>query len=153
MFILPFDQCKKDNSCLVFWVIFQQKGVGLKEPLVDKEGFPRSDIDVYSVRHARHDIICKFDNISMKFLYLFTSSDTNAKLASRYIDAKLQNVSSIFTLALHSDNLNYTIISIFFSSSVYISVASRGGDYYRMGADLFNSYGFSTSVKYIYETN
>ncbi|CAL1543450.1 unnamed protein product [Lymnaea stagnalis] len=35
-----------------------QKGVGLNEPLVDTEGFPRSDIDVYSCRHARHQISC-----------------------------------------------------------------------------------------------
>ncbi|KAB7499562.1 26S proteasome non-ATPase regulatory subunit 9 [Armadillidium nasatum] len=26
--------------------------------LVDSDGYPRSDIDVYQVRHARHDIIC-----------------------------------------------------------------------------------------------
>ncbi|RUS74179.1 hypothetical protein EGW08_018068 [Elysia chlorotica] len=35
-----------------------QKGVGLKEPLTDAEGFPRADIDVYSCRHARHQISC-----------------------------------------------------------------------------------------------
>ncbi|BFZ14385.1 hypothetical protein BsWGS_17424 [Bradybaena similaris] len=35
-----------------------QKGVGLTESLVDAEGFPRSDIDVYSCRHARHQISC-----------------------------------------------------------------------------------------------
>ena len=28
-------------------------------PIVDAEGYPRADIDVYSVRHARHNIICK----------------------------------------------------------------------------------------------
>ncbi|XP_033726761.1 26S proteasome non-ATPase regulatory subunit 9-like [Pecten maximus] len=39
-------------------VLDSQQGVGLKEPLVDQEGFPRADIDVYSVRHARHQIIC-----------------------------------------------------------------------------------------------
>ncbi|KAH9514894.1 26S proteasome non-ATPase regulatory subunit 9 [Bulinus truncatus] len=35
-----------------------QKGVGLNEPLVDSEGYPRSDVDVYSCRHARHQISC-----------------------------------------------------------------------------------------------
>ncbi|XP_046332147.2 26S proteasome non-ATPase regulatory subunit 9-like [Haliotis rufescens] len=33
-----------------------QKSVGTDGPLIDTEGFPRSDIDVYSVRHARHQI-------------------------------------------------------------------------------------------------
>ena len=37
----------------------QQKGVGLHESLVDPEGYPRSDVDVYSVRHARHQVVCK----------------------------------------------------------------------------------------------
>ena len=37
----------------------QQKGVGIDGPLVDKEGYPRADIDVYAVRHARHRIACK----------------------------------------------------------------------------------------------
>ncbi|KFB52276.1 26S proteasome non-ATPase regulatory subunit 9-like isoform 2 [Anopheles sinensis] len=30
----------------------------MKEPLVDNEGYPRNDIDVVAVRHARRDIIC-----------------------------------------------------------------------------------------------
>ena len=31
---------------------------GLKGPLVDAEGFPRADIDVYRVRHQRHNFAC-----------------------------------------------------------------------------------------------
>lgn len=38
----------------------QQKGVGMNEPLVDAEGFPRDDIDLYQVRTARHNIICEW---------------------------------------------------------------------------------------------
>lgn len=29
----------------------------MRDPLVDADGFPRNDIDVYQVRHARHQII------------------------------------------------------------------------------------------------
>ena len=32
--------------------------VGMDEALVDSEGYPRNDIDVYQVRKARHQIIC-----------------------------------------------------------------------------------------------
>ncbi|KAL4229187.1 26S proteasome non-ATPase regulatory subunit 9 [Mactra antiquata] len=39
-------------------VLDSQKSVGMEEPLTDAEGFPRADIDVYSVRHARHQILC-----------------------------------------------------------------------------------------------
>uniref|UniRef100_A0A8C4TVS5 Nas2 N-terminal domain-containing protein n=1 Tax=Falco tinnunculus TaxID=100819 RepID=A0A8C4TVS5_FALTI len=38
----------------------QQKGVGMHEPLVDAEGFPRADIDLYQVRTARHNVICEW---------------------------------------------------------------------------------------------
>ncbi|XP_031568491.1 26S proteasome non-ATPase regulatory subunit 9-like [Actinia tenebrosa] len=39
-------------------VLESQKGVGMDGNLVDSEGFPRSDIDVYTVRIARNKIIC-----------------------------------------------------------------------------------------------
>ena len=32
----------------------------MEQPLVDSEGYPRADIDVYQVRLVRHQIICKF---------------------------------------------------------------------------------------------
>lgn len=35
-----------------------QNNIGMHEPLVDPEGFPRNDIDVHQVRHARHEINC-----------------------------------------------------------------------------------------------
>ncbi|KAL8180114.1 UNVERIFIED_CONTAM: 26S proteasome non-ATPase regulatory subunit 9 [Gekko kuhli] len=39
-------------------VLEDQRGVGMSEPLVDVEGYPRADVDVYQVRTARHNIIC-----------------------------------------------------------------------------------------------
>ncbi|XP_062999866.1 26S proteasome non-ATPase regulatory subunit 9 [Elgaria multicarinata webbii] len=39
-------------------VLEDQRGVGMNEPLVDVEGYPRADVDVYQVRTARHNIIC-----------------------------------------------------------------------------------------------
>ncbi|KAM4808938.1 26S proteasome non-ATPase regulatory subunit 9 [Rhinophrynus dorsalis] len=39
-------------------VLEDQKDIGMEGPLVDREGYPRADIDVYQVRHARHNIIC-----------------------------------------------------------------------------------------------
>ena len=37
--------------------ILQSNGVNMDTPLVDPEGFPRADIDVWAVRHARVKII------------------------------------------------------------------------------------------------
>ena len=45
------------SSCLIMYM--QQGDVGMKDPLVDNEGYPRSDIDVYAVRTARNRIISK----------------------------------------------------------------------------------------------
>ncbi|EDV26206.1 uncharacterized protein TRIADDRAFT_24455 [Trichoplax adhaerens] len=39
-------------------VLQSQRNVGMNEPLVDSQGYPRADIDVYTVRKARQRIIC-----------------------------------------------------------------------------------------------
>lgn len=39
-------------------VLIANQNVGMRESLTDDNGFPRNDIDVYQVRHARHAIIC-----------------------------------------------------------------------------------------------
>ncbi|XP_073442103.1 26S proteasome non-ATPase regulatory subunit 9 isoform X2 [Dendrobates tinctorius] len=39
-------------------VLEDQKNIGMEGPLVDREGYPRADIDIYQVRTARHNIIC-----------------------------------------------------------------------------------------------
>ncbi|KAJ1547942.1 26S proteasome non-ATPase regulatory subunit 9 [Nowakowskiella sp. JEL0078] len=38
-------------------ILIEQGNVGLNSPLIDSEGFPRADIDVYTVRLARNQII------------------------------------------------------------------------------------------------
>lgn len=40
-------------------LLIQQGSVGMHGRLVDSEGYPRADIDVYAVRTARHKIICE----------------------------------------------------------------------------------------------
>ncbi|XP_054851701.1 26S proteasome non-ATPase regulatory subunit 9 [Eublepharis macularius] len=39
-------------------VLEDQRGIGMNEPLVDVEGYPRADVDIYQVRTARHNIAC-----------------------------------------------------------------------------------------------
>ncbi|VVD00038.1 26S proteasome non-ATPase regulatory subunit 9 [Leptidea sinapis] len=38
--------------------VLESNNVGMHDPLLDRDGYPRNDIDVYKVRHARHQIIC-----------------------------------------------------------------------------------------------
>ena len=58
--ILQLDRQRKDleDELKELLDVLRGQGVGMEEQLVDEEGFPRNDIDVYQVRHARHRIIC-----------------------------------------------------------------------------------------------
>ncbi|KAK3926090.1 26S proteasome non-ATPase regulatory subunit 9 [Frankliniella fusca] len=50
------DKIEKEIAALT--EVLASNRVGLHDSLVDEEGYPRQDIDVYQVRHARHQIIC-----------------------------------------------------------------------------------------------
>ncbi|KAK1442860.1 hypothetical protein BgAZ_303780 [Babesia gibsoni] len=59
--IKELDKKRKDieiemEALLSFLNSDECKNVGMKGPLVDEEQFPRSDIDVYAIREARHRI-------------------------------------------------------------------------------------------------
>lgn len=41
-------------------LVLENNHVGMTDSLLDAEGYPRSDIDVYQIRLARHRIICKY---------------------------------------------------------------------------------------------
>ena len=41
-------------------ILSQQDGVGMNGPLLDDQQFPRSDIDLCTVRHTRHKVTCKY---------------------------------------------------------------------------------------------
>lgn len=47
-----------ENKIADNFKILQVQNIGMQEPLVDAEGYPRQDIDIYKVRQARHNIIC-----------------------------------------------------------------------------------------------
>ncbi|KAL6114123.1 psmd9 [Pungitius sinensis] len=52
---------KKDEieeQIKAYYDVLADQGVGVEGPLVDAEGFPRADVDVYHVRTARHSISC-----------------------------------------------------------------------------------------------
>jgi len=38
-------------------LVLKSQGVGMSDPLVDSAGFPRADVDVFTVRHTRSTII------------------------------------------------------------------------------------------------
>ena len=72
LFALDFSKTWYNLVCL------QQKGVGMHEKLIDDENYPRSDIDVYTVRVARNRIICK--NYFIPFWKFFSWSQLNISI-------------------------------------------------------------------------
>lgn len=59
----------------------------MKTPLVDGEGFPLANVDVYSIRHARQTLICArndrqklTDQIEAMMLELHANARQNAPL-------------------------------------------------------------------------
>lgn len=51
-------QRKELEGELTTWEqVLTSQGVGLTESLVDKDGFPRADLDIYQIRTARNKVI------------------------------------------------------------------------------------------------
>ena len=51
--------------------MFNQHNIGMNESLVDNEGFPRNDIDVYTVRQARNKVLSKLLKMLIVPYHLF----------------------------------------------------------------------------------
>ena len=49
---------KMEGDILALLEVLDSQGVGMDAPLVDKEDFPRADIDIVQVRTLRHQVIC-----------------------------------------------------------------------------------------------
>ncbi|XP_035514627.1 26S proteasome non-ATPase regulatory subunit 9 [Morone saxatilis] len=52
---------KKDEleeQIKAYYDVLEDQGVGVEGPLVDEEGYPRADVNVYQIRTARHNISC-----------------------------------------------------------------------------------------------
>ena len=58
VFQLMKDKDKIESELKDLQEVLDANHVGMDDPVVDSEGFPRNDIDVYQIRHARHKIIC-----------------------------------------------------------------------------------------------
>jgi 26S proteasome non-ATPase regulatory subunit 9 len=46
--------------------ILRSQNVGMKTPLVDSEGFPRSDLDIYKIRNARSILAPLYNDLKGK---------------------------------------------------------------------------------------
>lgn len=52
---------KKDDieeQIKAYYDVLEDQGVGVEDPLVDEEGYPRADVNLYQIRTARHNISC-----------------------------------------------------------------------------------------------
>ncbi len=87
-------------------VFFQQKNVGMDGPLIDSEGYPRADIDVYSVRHSRHRIICKCHKSSRKHFVAF-------------LHVQPARISSVWICVYKKKNMMYIVFVFVRASSAH----------------------------------
>lgn len=66
---LPYSEISVDcyfktcRTCIIIVIIFWQQGVGIEDSLVDEEGYPRADVNLYQIRTARHSISCKWRHV------------------------------------------------------------------------------------------
>lgn len=62
------EQRKKiEDEIIMHKVVLENNKVGMRDTLTDKDDFPRDDINVYAVRHARSNII-KLENDAKNLL-------------------------------------------------------------------------------------
>ncbi|KPP73375.1 26S proteasome non-ATPase regulatory subunit 9-like, partial [Scleropages formosus] len=47
-----------EEQIKAYYDVLEDQGVDMQGPLVDMEGYPRADVDLYQVRTARHNINC-----------------------------------------------------------------------------------------------
>lgn len=67
----------------------------MDSPLLDAEGYPLNTIDVYAVRHARHDLICLrfllFDYFLSMLNFLFCRNDRAALTEKIVVEMENEN--------------------------------------------------------------
>ena len=74
-----------------------QNNTDMTQSLVDDEGFPRNDIDVYQVRTVRHKIICKFQHLTKYF-----GNELTILLICAGLRNDLRQITEQIETALHS---------------------------------------------------
>ncbi|CAG9833390.1 unnamed protein product [Diabrotica balteata] len=111
----------KDLTC-----ILTQNGVGMNEPLVDSQGFPKSSIDVYQVRHARHRIICLQND--HKSLMKQIENGLHGYYSATSLDSNLNNA-----VAMETDPSNAVVHTEPFAK---VTIVSDNSPAYFAGIDV-----------------
>jgi len=75
-----------DDQLKCLHEVLKSNGVDMKTPLVDEEGFPINELDIISIRKARHSIICLMndrkkvtDDIESMLIELHEKARTNSE--------------------------------------------------------------------------
>ena len=86
-----FQKKTKSPLDMMPYLLLQNGSVGMDAPLVDKEGYPRSDINIYAVREARNKVICRLmdDSYSTSLKYADVGLRNDHKKVMKLIEDKL----------------------------------------------------------------
>lgn len=83
-------------------ILLANQNIGMNGKLLDDEGFPRADIDVYAVREARHKIICLQNDLKS------IMKEIENGLINLHAEARTSNVTATTKMwALNSKHTNY----------------------------------------------
>ncbi|XP_057200120.1 26S proteasome non-ATPase regulatory subunit 9-like [Triplophysa rosa] len=92
-----------EEQIKAYYDMLQDQGdVGLHAPLVDVEGFPRADVDLYAVRTARQSICCLQNDhkaLMMEIEKALHTLHANAKLGHERDDAKTKATKQVASMS------------------------------------------------------
>lgn len=87
----------------------------MTESLVDEEGFPRNDIDVYQVRHARQQIICLQNDLKALMKEIEKGiEEVHAQFNAHNMISSPKTAGLVTEENAHNDNNNTPIVKINF---------------------------------------
>ena len=96
----------------------KELGVGMNAALVDEEGFPRADVDVYTVRHARHTVVVGQNDIKaitnqlqvkLEELHAMTEEDVRRSEAFLKVSS---HKSAVPSAAAHREQQKVSVVEV-----------------------------------------
>lgn len=120
-------------------VLGSQGGVGMSEPLMDSDMFPRSDIDLYTVRQSRQRVNClRNDHIVVMKCIETKLHQIHAEARENFSQEKVSKISENSTeVGFGTENLH----DLVFAKIVLVSSNSPAQDAGLKNGDLIIAFG------------
>lgn len=157
---LDKQRAKLERSVLDALATLKELGVGMKAPLVDEEGFPRADVDVYTVRHARHTVVVGQNDIKaitnllqVKLEELHAMTEEDVRRSEAFLKVS-EHKSTVPSAAAQRDQLKVSVVEVAtpvigdFPGFLQVDDAASNGPGYQCGlrkGDIIHRIGDGTT--------